>query len=269
MFEPRFTLPRAVSTEFKTLVLALAWCVLAPSHGSQNAAPLDQALGQQQALHRAGVNSQKRIDKLDDETRRMLAEYQAARQELENLERYNRQMERLVRSQETRIDDLESQIQELEVTRRDLLPLMLEMVETLERFVAADTPFLPAERSMRLRQLSQLLDDPDPGLGEKYRRILEAYGIEADYAYGIEAYTGELALESGRQTVDFLRLGRTALYWLSLDRSRAGVWDPRSDHWQELPQEYHADIERALRVARKQAPPELLRLPMRTLEATP
>jgi len=58
---------------------------------------------------------------------------------------------------------------------------MLRMVDTLDKFVAEDLPFLKEERTQRVEILKHLLTDPQTGVAEKYRRILEAYQIEADY----------------------------------------------------------------------------------------
>ena len=233
---------------------------------ASSADSLDRAFGEQQRIQNDAVRSQQRIDDLDDESRQMLDEYRAIQAELANLERYNHQMQRLVSAQTREVADLEQQGRELDDTRRLVLPLMLDMLDALEAFIAADQPFLPDERRLRLQGLRELLDDPAADLAEKYRRLLEAYRIEADYAYHIEAYTGELRLNGQPITVDYLRLGRTGLYWISLDGRRAGVWDARHDRWHSLDAADLGDIEQALRVARKQAPPELLRLPLPTPE---
>jgi hypothetical protein len=224
--------------------------------------PLQQALGEQRHIQQEAIQSQQRIDALDDDSRRLLEDYRAAQAGLGELQRYNAQMQRMVQTQQRGIADLGRQMDELEDTRRRILPLMLEMVDALERFIAVDTPFLGEERSLRLKGLRALMDAPETGLGEKFRRLLEAYRIEADYAYSIEAYTGELMLGEERVTVDYLRLGRSALYWLSLDGGRSGLWDARNDRWRMLDPAHAAAIEQAIRVARKQAPPELLTLPL-------
>jgi hypothetical protein len=248
------------------LIVFLAAALLLATRPSLGADTLDGAFSEQRRIQRDATQSQQRIDALDDESRRLLEDYRATHAELDNLETYNSQMQRMVSAQEARIADLRQQVRELDETRRRILPLMLEMVQALEAFVAADTPFLARERKLRLNGLRELLDDPDTGLAEKYRRLLEAYRIEADYAYSIEAYTDDLALEGETLTVDYLRLGRTALYWLSLDGSRSGLWDARDDHWLALDAAHNADIEQAIRVARKQAAPELLRLPIPATE---
>jgi hypothetical protein len=244
------------------LIVFLAAALLLATLPSLGADTLDGAFSEQRRIQRDATQSQQRIDALDDDSRRLLEDYRAAQAGLGELQRYNAQMQRMVQTQQRGIADLGRQMDELEDTRRRILPLMLEMVDALERFIAVDTPFLGEERSLRLKGLRALMDAPETGLGEKFRRLLEAYRIEADYAYSIEAYTGELMLGEERVTVDYLRLGRSALYWLSLDGGRSGLWDARNDRWRMLDPAHAAAIEQAIRVARKQAPPELLTLPL-------
>jgi hypothetical protein len=139
---------------------------------------------------------------------------------------------------------------------------MLRMLSWLEEFVAMDIPFLPEERGLRVRQLQALMDRADVSVGEKYRRVLEAYQIEMEYSRTIEASRGELAGDAQTRTVDFLRIGRVGLYYLTLDRTEAGFWNPATGRWELLPEHDIQAIRDGLRIARKQAAPDLLRLPV-------
>jgi len=82
-----------------------------------------------------------------------------------------------VRNQEAEILSLNGQLEELAVTRREILPLMQRMVDTLEQVVAADLPFLPVERRARVEALKALLEDPEASLPDQFRRLLEAYQV--------------------------------------------------------------------------------------------
>ena len=62
--------------------------------------------------------------------------------------------------------------------------------------------------------------------------------------------------------MDFLRLGRLGLYYLTLDESEAGYWDKREQRWQVLDDSYRSAILQGLRIAKKQAAPDLLQLPV-------
>jgi hypothetical protein len=83
----------------------------------------------------------------------------------------------------------------------------------------------------------------------------------------IEAYQAELSSNGDKRTVDFLRIGRTSLYYLTLDGREAGIWDAASQSWQTLPDSYLQAVADGLKVARKQLPPDLLVLPVQTAAA--
>jgi hypothetical protein len=221
-------------------------------------------LESQEDYQRDAAASQRRIEELDDETVSLLSEYHTELERLHDLQTYNANMRRMRASQEAEKVRLGQELEEIEVLRREMLPLMVEMIDVLARFIELDQPMLLAERQSRLRALQDNLSRSDVALGEKYRRIIEAYQIEAEYGQNIEAYEGSLSLQGRDLTVDFLRVGRLALYYVSLDRSEAGLWDPRQGSWHALDEEYLELLELALRVARKQAPPNLMPLPLWT-----
>lgn len=235
------------------------------------AADLDQVFDAQLASQRDAAAAQQQIDTLAEENDALLLEYRAVLQETENLQRHSAQVERLLAAQHNELSALEQQLAGLDATRQGLLPLLQDMLEALQRFVELDTPFLAEERRTRLRDLQAMMDQADVSLGEKYRRVLEAYQVEVAYGRSLDTYQGALgerirldaATEAdGARTVDFLRLGRTALYYLSFDRREAAYWEQSSGTWKKLPAAFLPLLEQALRVARKQAAPQLLKLPL-------
>jgi hypothetical protein len=102
---------------------------------------------------------------------------------------------------------------------------------------------------------------------EKFRRILEAYQIENDYGNTIEAYKADLTMNDVSSSVDFLRLGRVALYYQRFDGSETGYWNKEQKQWQTLSTDYHNAIRNGLRIARKETAPDLLTLPIPAAEA--
>jgi hypothetical protein len=231
--------------------VALAAALLLAS-ATAPAQTLAQAVDARTSGNKEGVESQRRIDTLSEETDKMLTEYRATLKQIDALRIYNGQMEQLIASQDIEMASLRRQIDDVEVVGRGVTPLMLKMIDALDAFVALDV------------NLRDLMGRADVTNSEKYRRILEAYQIENDYGRTIEAYRGTLA--DGR-TVDFLRVGRIALVYQSLGADEAAVWDQAGGRWIELDRSYRTAIKQGLRIARKQAAPDLIRLPLPAAQA--
>ncbi len=184
-----------------------------------------EALKQQTDAQQASSAVQQRINQLDDTTREMLNEYRQALSQSADLTAYNQQLEGLVATQRVELADYERQFQEIETTKRQILPLILRMLDVLDEFVAIDMPFLPIERKMRITALRELMARPDVPTSEKYRRVAEAYQIELEYGHTIESYEGEVGGASGdTRTVAFLRYGRLGLYYMTLDGLEIAHW---------------------------------------------
>ena len=222
--------------------------------------PLDKSLQLTDENNRQEQQTQKRIDAASDETRKMLEEYRLLSRELEALAVYNGQLERLVNSQAEEETSLAQQIVEVDHTQREVVPLMLRMLDGLDTFISADIPFLPAERRQRITQLRALMDRADVSVAEKYRRILEAWQIEMEYGRTIETYREDIEADAITRSVDILRVGRVGLYQQSLDGKLASYWHDDSGQWLPLAGQDRLAIRSAMRVARKQVAPELLRL---------
>ncbi|MGH8580915.1 MAG: DUF3450 domain-containing protein [Gammaproteobacteria bacterium] len=246
------------SSKRRAYFLAGLWAILAAL--SSSAAPLDAAIQTDIETQAAGASSHKQVEKLDDATHAMVNEYRQGIAELESLRSYHEQLQKEVQSQDRERRSLDKQLAEIEVTQRHILPLMLRMREVLQEYVSLDAPFLQEERSKRVAELRSMMDRSDVDLAEKYRRLMEAYQVETEYGRTIEAYRGDL--KGKNQTVDFLRFGRLGLYYLTLDRREVGYWNKHGKAWAALPLEYRNAIEQGLRIARKQAAPDLLKLPV-------
>jgi hypothetical protein len=223
---------------------------------------LQDAINTQSATQKASAEVQLRINELDDDTREMLNEYRQTMAQVTDLDAYNQQLERLVATQGVELADYEKQFQEIETTKRKILPLIIRMLEVFEEFVAIDMPFLPKERQLRVAALDELMGRPDVPTSEKYRRVTESYQIELEYGHTIEAYEGEIEIDGDTRTVSFLRFGRLGLYYMTLDGLEIGHWDKARDRWVTLDSEYRQSLDRAIRIARKQLPPDLIRLPI-------
>jgi hypothetical protein len=225
------------------------------------AGALDKALSSELQGQKSERAAQSQVDALDDEAHKLLDEYRQVVEELDQLKAHNEGLQRSLQAQQTTLEQMESELASAEATRREITPLMDRMQAVLGEFVARDLPFLHDERQARLSRLQALQAAPDSELAARYRALLEAYQVEAGYGQGVEAYRGGLDDGSGR-LVDFLRLGRVALYYRSLDGAEAGAMDAASGQWRRLSGAQADDIAHALRVARQELPPELLLLPL-------
>ena len=209
-----------------------------------------------------GQKSQKKIDKIADETQRLLQKYRQTLSRIENVKIYNQQLRETIKSQVEEMKNVEEQIESLKNTNRGIVPLMVKMVENIEQFVSLDIPFLPDERGKRVAELKKLLSRADISTSEKFRRILEAYQVENDYGKTIEAYRGIHKKGEQELTVDYLRIGRVGLLYQTLDAKETALWNHQKQSWEELSSSYRKSVTQGLKMARKQTAPQLLKLPI-------
>jgi hypothetical protein len=245
----------------KTLALACA-CLIIPFTPLQAADPLQGSIRLQTEVGRDAAQSQQQVDQLFDEKQGLLEEYRQLNSELRSLKQYDQHLQKMISAQEQKIGSLQQQMDEIDVTQREVIPLMVRMVETLEQFIELDVPFLLDERRQRTASLKNLLDQPDVSVAEKYRRVMEAYQVETEYGRTMEAYPGRLQQSGQQKMVDFLRIGRVGLIYRSLDGREMGFWNPPSRSWQPLTEDYRRTLSQGFRMARKQVTPDLLKLPV-------
>lgn len=208
---------------------------------------------------RQGARSQQKVEALDDTYQNLLQDYRATNGEIDQLKLYNKQMAAIVANQESEISKIDQQISDIEFTEQGILPLMSQMLDSLEQFNQLDLPFLSRERATRLSKLRELMTRADITVSEKYRRVLEAYQIEVEYGRTLETYREKA---DDNIVYDYLRVGRTALYRLTLSADAAWAWDKSSSQWLALEASVLRDVRKAQDVARQTAAPELLTLPL-------
>lgn len=256
-----------LAVPFATLI-AVAQQESQPAAGDAPRAKLESTSKAAEAKGVEAANSQKNVDKTDDETRTLLDEYRLALRKLENTKAYNEQLRTLIASQKAEMTSIQKQIEQVKDTGQEIVPLMTRMLDALDQFVAIDTPFLPEERTKRMKDLKEMMNRADVSTSEKYRRILEAFQVENEYGRTIEAYRSLLPVEGKELTVDFLRIGRLALIYQTLDGGDSAIWDTKKKAWVSLSSSYNKAINTALRVARKQMAPDLLTLPIQMNEVS-
>lgn len=236
---------------------AIGVLLMSSAAAAQSTATVTRTINEQAGAERAAQQAQGRIDKLDDETRQAVAEYRAVIQETDSLRRYNEQLEATLKAQREEMETMQRQLGEIETTAREIVPLLQKMLGTLDDFVKLDLPFLPEERSQRIADLKDMMVRADVSIAEKYRRIVEAYQVEMEYGRTLEAYQGKV----GDKTVEFLRAGRVSLMYQTLDGGESGYWDVTQKSWVK-DNGYGDGIKAGLKIAKKQAAPNLLSVPV-------
>ena len=212
--------------------------------------------------------SQERIEKIQEQSQNVHSQWQAVTKEIDGLEVYNTLLDRQIANQLVDMTDLSNSIDQVTVIERQITPLMLRMVQGLDQFLALDVPFLPEERTGRVERLRELLERSDVTVAEKFRSVMEAYQIENDYGRTIEGYQQMLDVGGAEREVSVLRVGRTGLYYQSIDGQFSGVWDMDAKAWVELTDGASRNqIRQGLKIANKQVAPELMMLPINAPES--
>jgi len=251
-----------------------SWIVVASAVGAVSlpltgsAQSLDQVLNAQQGRTRLAQESQGRIDAVVKQTRSLEDQYKAALKEIDGLKVYNTLLGLQVDNQKSKMNDLRESIDQVEVINRQIVPIMTQMIDGLEQFVALDIPFLLEERQDRVANLKALMERDDVTVAEKFRKVTEAYQIENDYGSTIESYKDTVSIDSGVREVDFLRVGRIALIYQSQDGQVSGTWDQSARQWEVLGDEFKNQIKFGLQIALKQKAPDLVMLPMQAPEVS-
>ena len=220
---------------------------------------LDRSIQTEGQIARSAAQVQAQINQVADETESLVSEYRVVLGEIESLRIYNDMLQETVDSQEREIRNINNQLENLEQTNRDVVPLMIEMAERLPQLVRADVPFRVEERMNRSEALIDALDRADVTTSEKFRRILEAYQSEIELGRTTEGYRGQLP---DGQRVDFLRIGRTLLFYQSLDGTETGWWNPNTRSFEQLGDQYRLPVSDGLAIAQNQVAPDLVRLPV-------
>ena len=236
--------------------------LLFASYGVQAQEAAGRVVDVQERSQRDARQSQQKIDRLDTQTREMLEKYRAASWQAQQLNVYAEQLQQLVEEQEKEKTSLKDQLREVEITEREILPLMLRMLQSLEKFVELDLPFRQEERQERLSNLRRLIADPDAGLADQFRRLLEAYKVESDYGRALGAERTEIDLAGEMRAVDVLHVGRVSLYYLTLDGKTAGQWNRDRGRWEAIDDRYASAVRKGLKIARETAAADLFVLPV-------
>jgi len=246
----------------KPLILAGIVAASAAVHAND----LNTVIDKSSEINNLAAQSQTKIDKIADSMQGRLQQFKTLNKEIDGLAVYNAQLTKQLNNQIEEMESINLSMDQVSIIERQITPLMLRMITGLEQFVALDVPFLKQERKQRLASLNAMMERADITSSEKFRRVLEAYQVEVDYGRTIEAYTALLDVDNKEREVDFLRIGRLELIYLTRDGKQAGSWDQQSQSFVALPDSTISQINKGLRIARKQLAPDMLTLPIHAAE---
>ena len=242
------------------LMLGVLICFSFPSFAQDK---VDQIINQGIERNDAARASQQRVDNIASETEKVAAEYKRQLKVIDGLKVYNALLQKQLDDQQKKIEQYKQSIADVAVITRQIPPLMLRMVDSLEQFIKLDVPFLMKERTDRIAKLRETIAASDVSTAEKLRKVLEAYQIEMDYGTNVEAYKDVLEIEGKPREVNFFRMGRISLVYQTDDKEYSGVWDQKNRKWEPLNgADYRNQIALAIKIAKKQVAPDLVIVPV-------
>ena len=213
-----------------------------------------EAMESTERLHKKLADIQVEIDKLDKREREALANYELYQQKIEFLKLKNSELERVLEAQNIAVSELENNIIEIEQIEVKIPNLMKEMVFLLKKSIDSDTPFHLEKREKRVSSFEKSLDNPTLKVAKKFQNLINIYVEEMKYSYSAEVYRGKIA----DKIVNFLRVGRLALYYNELQSNNFFTFDRGSREWIKLPQEFSKELQKSFKVVNKEIPIDLI-----------
>ena len=238
--------------------------IIAPSSASAEGKLSDVLqVGQSRIDHAAATQTQ--VNELAASTNKLKNNFFEIRELVSELKTYNDLLSAQILQQDLDIANLKESIKNVSVLERQLVPLMLRMIETLSIFIRNDLPFLIEERLARVKTLDELMRRSDVTIAEKYRRVIEAYEIETDYGRTIQTYVGVLTIEGKTREVNFLKLGRIGLFAQSTNMEISLFWSSSEGDWSKIDKRTDKnELRKGVRIALKEIPPSLITIPIKT-----
>jgi hypothetical protein len=193
---------------------------------------------------------------------KLISRFEQLQQEQARLQHQKSQLQQQLESTRARVASKEIQLQDIEEVADHLQPYLEEVAAELRSHLSVGIPFLMDERKGRIKNLTRLLSDPSVSISEKYRKTMEALLVEAEYGFSVEADRETISIGDEERLADVFRLGRLALFYLSLDGSHCGSFNVTTGSWKTLAPSACREIRPAIQIARKRRPAELLSLPL-------
>lgn len=241
------------------LICALGGMLSADLAAAQSINSVLQAEGQR--IKRA-QQYQSQIDKIAKATRAKFDETQKVLKDIDGLVVYNKVQQNLIDDQNQKLRDLHDSMDKVSVIERQVYPLMTQMIDGLQKFIELDVPFLKQRRLARVAMLRHLINRSDVTTAEKFRNVMQAWQDEVDYGNTSEMYKGEVTVKGETLFVNFLRVGRVALLYMTPDGRHAGMWNKDTHSWQPISSEYLDSIRKGFDVIKGNGTPQVFMIPV-------
>ncbi|HOP22765.1 MAG TPA: DUF3450 domain-containing protein [Gammaproteobacteria bacterium] len=242
----------------KSLALAMIVGVTSVSY-----AQLEDVVKTGEAKVEEARKSQAKVDAIVDSSQARLVEYRSLLKQIEGLKVYNNQLQTQIDSQLQLIEKFEASTAQVAVIERQMLPLIMKMIDGIAQFVELDMPFNEQERAERVLFMQENIERADVDISEKFRQILEVYQIEDEYGRKIDSYSKIINVDGQEHEVDILRVGRIAMVAQTKDTKLSAVYDKDSKKWIALDNgTYRNSIKNGIKMANKQATIDVMTLPI-------
>jgi small-conductance mechanosensitive channel len=206
--------------------------------------------------------TQKSQEDWQEERRKLVDVYEGLQQAQKQLKAQKDSLMQTSAAAKARIAAKEKQLADIEQISVQIQPFLDELIKRLHKQFNDDMPFLVDERHQRLDKLDRLIADPNVAVSEKFRKIMEALMVEAEYGRTIEVYQETIQLENRPILANIFRLGRIALFYQTLNQKQCGFYNVASGAWNPLPKSYNYAVQTAIDIGLKRRPVELLTLPI-------
>lgn len=239
------------------LVMVAAPC---PAQAAGQTGRAAEVRAQAQRTVEVLAGTQRMRERHHDRKSRLADEIESLERDLKDAVRLRRKTEAYLDDQRSKVAELERRLAESVRIRRDLEPVL---DRSLERLVApsAESPDGLAFRSAETAALGRLLNDYDASLSTKTGRLLEVLKDQARLGGRVMVEETDLTVDGRTWRVRLIRLGRLALYALTMDSDRAWRYRPQSGDFTPLPGEA-ARLAKLAEMAQGRRLVELIKVPL-------
>ncbi|MDI6796279.1 MAG: DUF3450 domain-containing protein [Desulfatibacillaceae bacterium] len=209
-----------------------------------------------------GQQAQKALDDWDREHTELVARYKSLAAQVEQKKALVEDAEGLVQALMEQAASLTARKEQAARMADGIMPFLFEAVSSLKSIVEGGEPFLAEERRLRVEALEKNLADLSVPPGEKFRKVMEAFFLEAEYGNTLETYRDLVQVDGQQIRAIVFRFGRVALFCQSLDGARYGIYEPAAGQWQWLASRYAPELAKAFAMAGRQRPANIVTLPL-------